>query len=70
MENQIIRLNFLLKEKGLHPTQLATNYLYFQSHPEVVSNQMNDVRNQLIQEINRQYRHFNTFLYEVSTVKS
>lgn len=59
--------NSLLKDKGLHPSQLDENMIYLSAHPEETIKKMKEVKDSLISEINRQYRHFQTFLSEISS---
>lgn len=55
--------NNLLKDRGVHPSQ-------FKNNPELLTNptkayeKQNEVSKLLVVEINRQYRHFTTFLGE------
>lgn len=56
-----------LKKRGLHGDQLQKNMIELSMHPEETAEKFNEVERVLISEIERQYRHFTTFL---SAVKS
>jgi hypothetical protein len=54
--------NDMLRHRGIHPSQIEKNLVYLQSHPEETMTKMTEVKNTMMNEINRQFRHFQTFL--------
>lgn len=54
--------NDLEYSRGLHPSQLQDNHAMLMSNPDETMRKMTEVKNILINEINRQYRHMNTIL--------
>lgn len=63
-EGLIYLENNLEYSRGLHPSQLHENQATLMSNPKETMRKMNEVKDTLINEINRQYRHMNTVLSE------
>ncbi|PLS19184.1 hypothetical protein CVD28_01895 [Bacillus sp. M6-12] len=59
--------NELLKDKGLHPSQIQKNMTYLSAHPQETIKNMAEVKRVVTVEVNRQFRHFNTFLSELAS---
>lgn len=56
--------NNLEYSRGLHPSQLQDNQVMLMSNPKETMRKMTEVKDTLINEINRQYRHMNIVLSE------
>lgn len=54
-----------LKKRGIHSSQIQKNMIEISMNPQETSNKYKEVENILISEIERQYRHFITFLSAV-----
>jgi hypothetical protein len=54
-----------LRKRGLHPDQLQDNLIEISMNPEATAKKFNEIEGILISEIERQYRHFTTFLSAV-----
>ncbi len=54
--------NSLLLKRGLHHSQTQKNMMYLATHKDETAQNLKEVHDILINEINRQYRHFTTFL--------
>lgn len=57
-----------LKKRGLHADQLQKNMIEISMHPEETARKFNEIERILISEIERQYRHFTTFLSAVRSI--
>lgn len=66
-EGLIYLENSLLKDRGIHPSQIQENMVYLSSHPEETTKNIKEVQDKMKEEINRQYRHFQTFLSELAS---
>jgi flagella basal body P-ring formation protein FlgA len=64
-EGLIYLENTLLKDRGIHPSQIQENMIYLSAHPEETAKKIKEVQDKMKMEINRQYRHFQTFLSEI-----
>lgn len=56
--------NNLQYSRGLHHSQLADNQVYLMQNPKETMKKMEEVKQTLINEINRQHRHMATVLSE------